>query len=340
MGSSTRKKKEKKKDFQKPKLRVGKTKAKADNFTDTSFKAKSIVLNQQSLTTAAPSTAHQLSHYLSLAASSKSDTQRKDAMSYLVTRLSAAPSSAPTLPASILLPKLLPLILDGSSSVRSSLLKLFKLLPPLDVADRISSVILYTRAGMTHLATEIRDDALNVLEWALETTGDACVKCPGGWVKTLNSFMSMLGWAPDRSASKWSAESKATFSSKSNRSFARQVAVLSRFLEAGLNDVTVYPERSLEEITFDPQTYMLPTVSDPFGYLNLFGPPRDEDATAYMDADARRGVFQRRFLAAVEKGAGDARRMGGETGRAGSGLAKVVREGMENFSAAGGYRVV
>ena len=57
MGSSSRKKKEKKKDFQvsrcflsfvfivltqfeKPKLRVGKTKARPDNFTDTSFKSK------------------------------------------------------------------------------------------------------------------------------------------------------------------------------------------------------------------------------------------------------------------------------------------------------------
>ncbi|PBP28336.1 pre-rRNA-processing protein IPI1 [Diplocarpon rosae] len=240
MGSSMRKKKEKKKDFQKPKLRVGKTKAKADNFTDTSFRAKSIVLNQQSLTTTAPSPAHQLNHYLSLASSSKSDSQRKDAMSYL---------------------------------------------------------------------------------------------CPGGWVKTLNSFMSMLGWAPDKSASKWSSESRASLSNKSNRSFARQVAVLAKFLEAGLHDVTVYPERSLEEITFDPQTYMPPTVSDPFGYLNLFGGPRDEDATAFMDAEARRRVFHRRFSAAIEKGAGEARKTGGETGRAGSRLAKVIREGMEKFSA-------
>ena len=40
MGSSTKKKKDKKKDFQKAKLKVGKARAKADNFTDTSFKSK------------------------------------------------------------------------------------------------------------------------------------------------------------------------------------------------------------------------------------------------------------------------------------------------------------
>ncbi|KAI9056252.1 hypothetical protein LZ554_001179 [Drepanopeziza brunnea f. sp. 'monogermtubi'] len=328
MGSSMRKKREKKKDFQKAKLRVGKTKAKADNFTDTSFKAKSIVLNQQSLTTVAPSTTHQLNHYLSLASSSKSDTQRKDAMAYLVSRLSNAPAGTPTLSAAILLPKLLPLILDGSTSVRTQLLRLFQTLPHRDVSDRAASVILYTRAGMTHLATEIRDDALNVLEWLLDVSGDAAVKCPGGWVKTLNSFMSMLGWTLDKSASKWSAESKVTFSNKTNRNFARQLVVLSKFLMAGLGEEAVIEKRTLDEIKFDARTYMIPTVSDPFGYLNLFGPPRDEDGAAYMDSDARRRVFHQRFSGTVEKGAEDARKMGGETGRAGSTLLKVTTEGM------------
>ena len=40
MGNSNRRKKEKKQDFQKAKLKVGKTKPKADNATNTSFKAK------------------------------------------------------------------------------------------------------------------------------------------------------------------------------------------------------------------------------------------------------------------------------------------------------------
>lgn len=40
MGKSAKAKKEKKKDFVKPKLKVGRGKAKPDNFTDTSFKAQ------------------------------------------------------------------------------------------------------------------------------------------------------------------------------------------------------------------------------------------------------------------------------------------------------------
>jgi hypothetical protein len=40
MGSSAKKKRERKKDFQKPKLKVGKPKPKAANQTDTNFRAK------------------------------------------------------------------------------------------------------------------------------------------------------------------------------------------------------------------------------------------------------------------------------------------------------------
>ncbi|KAL4794904.1 hypothetical protein BDV19DRAFT_364112 [Aspergillus venezuelensis] len=40
MGASAKRKKEKQKDFVKPKLKVGKAKGKPENFTDTSFKSK------------------------------------------------------------------------------------------------------------------------------------------------------------------------------------------------------------------------------------------------------------------------------------------------------------
>jgi hypothetical protein len=47
MGKSAKAKKEKKKDFQKAKLKVGKTKPKASNATDTSFKARCKTSNSQ-----------------------------------------------------------------------------------------------------------------------------------------------------------------------------------------------------------------------------------------------------------------------------------------------------
>ncbi|TAQ88685.1 hypothetical protein B7494_g2963 [Chlorociboria aeruginascens] len=334
MGSSARKKKEKKKDFQKPKLRVGKTKAKPDNFTDTSFRAKSIVVNQQSLTTAAPSSGTQFTHYLSLASSSKSDTQRRDALSYLTTQLSSQPVNATIpLPTAILLPKLLPLILDGSSSVRAQLLKFLRLLPPSDIGNHAESALLYTRAGMTHLAAEIRVDALDVLEWLLEVAQEDVVACPGGWVKTLKGFMSMMGWATSSGSTKWTTASKASFG-KTGKAFPRQLLVLSQFLKAGL----VKSEN--EGVGFviggrfplwDVEKHMVPTRSNAYAHLNLFGSSRDEEGEMYIDREDRQRVFHQRFQAIIEQGVESAKKEGGEAGRAAAVLSKVLREGMDDY---------
>ncbi|KAF8853161.1 hypothetical protein BDZ45DRAFT_677864 [Acephala macrosclerotiorum] len=331
MGSSARKKKEKKKDFQKTKLKVGKTKAKPDNFTDTSFKSKSITINQQSLTTNAPSSSSQFSHYLSLASSSKTDTQRRDALSYLTTQLASKPVNAPLpLPTAILLPKLLPLILDGSSSVRTQLLKFLRLLPQADIADRAESALLYIRAGMTHLAAEIRADALTVLEWLLEVAEDDVVTCPGGWVKTLKSFMSMMGWAVSSTTSKWTAASKASFG-KSGKSFPKQLLVLAQFLRAGL--VEPKDDLAVKSVVGNFQNFMIPTRSNAFAHLNLFGSSRDEEGEMYIDREDRQRVFEKNFLAAVNAGVENARKEGGEAGRAAAVLAKVLKEGMADYSA-------
>ncbi|KUJ23433.1 uncharacterized protein LY89DRAFT_680188 [Mollisia scopiformis] len=336
MGSSARKKKEKKKDFQKTKLKVGKTKAKPDNFTDTSFKSKSITVNQQSLTTNAPSSSSQFSHYLSLASSSKSDTQRRDALSYLTTQLASKPVNTPMpLPTAIILPKLLPLILDGSASVRTQLLKFLRLLPDADVADRAESALLYIRAGMTHLAAEIRSDALAVLEWLLEVADDDVVACPGGWVKTLKSFMSMMGWAVSNTTSKWTAASKASFG-KSGKSFPKQLLVLAQFLKAGLvevqDDFSVKAVRTSWPMA-NSQNFMIPTSSNAFAHLNLFGSSRDEEGEMYIDREDRQRVFEKNFLAAVNTGVEIAKKEGGEAGRAATVLAKVLKEGMADYSA-------
>ncbi|RDW79944.1 hypothetical protein BP6252_04582 [Coleophoma cylindrospora] len=335
MGSSARKKKEKKKDFQKVKLKVGKTKAKPDNFTDTSFKAKSIVVNQQSLSTSAPTSSAQFEHYLSLASSSKSDTQRRDALAYLTSRLSSRPVNEPLpLPTSILLPKLAPLILDGTASVRTQLLKFLRLLPSSDIGDRAEAMLLYIRAGMTHLAVDIRTDALSVMEWMLEVAPEDVVACPGGWVKTLKCFMSMMGWALSIGTTKWTAATKASFG-KAGKTFPRQLMVLAQFLRAGLVEQQALPPTASRQALFpltDVNIHMIPTSSNAYAHLNLFGTPRDEEGEMYVDREGRQRVFNKLFQTAVEKGIENAKKEAGEPGRAGAVLAKVLKDGMGDFN--------
>jgi pre-rRNA-processing protein IPI1 len=186
---------------------------------------------------------------------------------------------------------------------------------------------------MTHLAADIRTDALAVLEWLLEVAQDDVVTCPGGWVKTLNCFISMMGWAVSSGSTKWTSASKASFG-KAGKSLPRQLLVLAQFLRAGL----VESEAEVVSISggkfplWDVERHMIPTRSNAFAHLNLFGSSRDEEGEMYIDREDRQRVFHKRFQAAVETGIANAKKEAGEAGRAAAVLTKVLRDGMSDYS--------
>lgn len=72
--------------------------------------------------------------------------------------------------------------------------------------------------------------------------------------------------------------------------------------------------------------HMVPTAAAPYAYLNLFGQPRDEEGEMYETREDRYRVFSNRFKPAVERGLENARKEGGEVGRASSGAVKVLKE--------------
>ncbi|KAI1955124.1 rRNA processing protein [Ophidiomyces ophidiicola] len=333
MGSSQKRKKEKKKDFQKPKLKVGKARPQASNFTDTSFKARSIVLNQQSLSTTAPSATAQFSHSLSLL-NSKSDTQRKEALANLATAISSRPVNSPLpQPVSVILPSLVPLVLDGSNGVRTQLVKLLKVLPAADIEGHASFLLPYIRAGMTHLAADIRLSAIDILSWLLSVTGQEVVACAGGWIKTLNCFLSILGWHTEESA-KWSSN-RASFgkAGSDGKPMARVLQAFADFLREGLcapdNEAqdaagsdfygTAFPLRQTLQ-------HLLPMSSSPYAYLDLFGRPKDEEGEMYESREDRLRVFTQKFQPAVLRGINAAKKDGGEVGRVSASVSKALKE--------------
>jgi len=187
---------------------------------------------------------------------------------------------------------------------------------------------------MTHLAAEIRVDALAVLEWLLEVAKEDIVSCPGGWVKTLKSFMSMMGWAVTSGSSKWTTASKASFG-KAGKAFPRQLLVLAQFLKAGLVESEAEAAVSVGAGSFplvDVERHMIPTRSNAYAHLNLFGSSRDEEGEMYIDREDRQRVFQKRFQAVVQAGMENAKKEGGEAGRAAAVLNKVLLEGMADYS--------
>ncbi|MCJ1417895.1 rRNA processing protein [Xylographa parallela] len=334
MGSSVKKKRDKKKDFQKQKLKVGKARPQAANFTDTSFKSKAIVLNTQSLNINAPSSSDQFSHHLGLL-TSRSDTQRKESLSYLTTTIVSRPVGSPLQqPVSILVPKLLPLFLDGSNGVRNQLLKLLRVLPSGEVEDLIEKVLLYVRAGMTHLAADIRSSSMDILGWLLEAAGEAIVSCAGGWVKTLRCFLAMLGWSNEEANEAWSTN-KASFgkAGSEGKTLVKILNTLGLFLSIGITEAETTEE--VQGINFFPlshvQYHLLPKRSNTYASLNLFGSHRNEDNQMYEQCGERRKILSSKFQKALEQGLESARQEGGEIGRAAAAVTKIITQGLDDL---------
>ncbi|KAF2479383.1 Rix1 complex component [Neohortaea acidophila] len=336
MGSSAKKKKEKKKDFQKTKLKVGKARPKNTNATDTSFASKSIVFKQQNLTESARDSATLAAHNLSLLGS-KNETQRKDALIFF-TSLCADHEETMAVSPTVIAGKAMPLVLDGSAQVRTQLLKLLRALSTRgDLGAVVDQLLLYARAGMAHLSSEIRLSSLDVLNWMLEGENAlAVVSSAGGWIKTLRTFQNLLSWHGEvltgNAGGKWST-SKSTSNLGSSKLLVHQLTTLSRFLHVGLVRPSLQEEAEAAAQRaaalfplWHTDAHLLPTKSNPFGYLNLFGAVRDVESEVYEDAEQRAEIFvELGVYAACVRGAKEARKEAGEVGRAAALVEKALK---------------
>ncbi|KAH8194792.1 hypothetical protein TruAng_011042 [Truncatella angustata] len=333
MGSSTRKKNGKKKDFKKPKLKVGKAKPKPANFTDTSFKSKAIVLHEQ-LREDAPDVLERFKHHLSLL-TSRTDSQRRDALAYLTGQMSTTPPYNPVGTPTLMM-KLLPLMIDATGSVRNQLLKLLRTIPAPEVRSEVEKIMRYIRGAMTHISQEIKDDGLNYMDWLLDVAGDQVVESAGCWVKPLKDFESVLAWTAYAKATTttpgkggWTSAPRTTFGAKKfGASYPRQISVVAKFLECGF--------KRPEPIPWDAGQWFksfthLPTTPDPYGYIGLFSVPRDEDGRMYRDREDRQAIFHKQFYDTFSKGVEEAKKEGGLAGRAAAQLDKVLKDGMSDY---------
>lgn len=290
---------------------------------------------QQQLTEDAPDPTERFKHNLSLTAS-RTDTQRRDALSYLAGQLSTNPPTNPV-GTPTLLQKLLPVMSDSSGPVRNQLLKLLRNLPADEIRPHVEKIMLYIRGTMTNISQEVKDDGLNYMEWLLDVAGEDVVSNAGCWVKPLRDFMSVLGWtvkaAPTTTAkSGWTSAPRTTFGAKKyGQSFPRQMLVLSKFLEVGFKPGMPTPWTPNDWST---NVNCVPRTPDPFGYLGLFKPPRDEDGEVYRNREDRQDIFQKRFRATVEAGADMAKKEGGMAGRAAATLDQVLKDGMGDYERA------
>jgi pre-rRNA-processing protein IPI1 len=180
--------------------------------------------------------------------------------------------------------------------------------------------------------------ALDVLDWLLQTDPEAIVSSAGGWVKTLRTSQNLLSWHDTTSMNalgtngKWST-SKPTSNLGSNKLLVHQLTSLALLLTAGLTRPDLEKEQAEAARRaaklfplWHTDAHMHAKKSNPFGYLNLFGAPRDVESEMYEDAEDRVGVFDGLGLKdAFSKGVKEAKKEGGEVGRAAAQVEKALR---------------
>lgn len=147
----------------------------------------------------------------------------------------------------------------------------------------MEKVSMYIRAGLTHLAADIRHTALEVLEWALQVGGEELVSSPGGWIKTLKTSLMALAWNDDGAISSWTS-SRALVGRSGDKALPKTLTLLAAMLRVGLVAPPPPENPDPKQIWFPlwhVDHHMIPNRSNAYGYLNLFGPPKDEDSQGY-----------------------------------------------------------
>lgn len=225
MGSK-RKRLERKKDFQKTKLKVGNSARKPDNHTDTSFKAKQILLPNQSI-----ASTKDLAHSL-LLVRHHSATARKEALVYIQNNLPSNPSHYKQI-----ITATIPLITDQSQQVRTQLVAMLAAAADKQagfLALHINTIVLYVHAAMTHIAPEIRASLTLLLSLLLDKAPQPFVKAH--FVKTLRTFFPLMAWSLDKDVNRLAAASQASLSSISKRARPAHLATLRKLLAAVLEE--------------------------------------------------------------------------------------------------------
>ena len=101
--------------------------------------------------------------------------------------------------------------------------------------------------------------------------------------------------------------------------------VFADLIRVGLDDSNIV---ALEPLGCFPlwhvEHHFIPTKSNAYAYLNLFGPPRENDNQIFEDREDRLRIFRDTYSSPIEAAVDAAKKEGGELGRAASALSKAL----------------
>ncbi|GMM32936.1 Ipi1 protein [Saccharomycopsis crataegensis] len=335
MGSK-KKTKEKKKDFIKQRLKVGKDKPKASNHTDVSFTAKSISIPRQSVLDVKTNEA-EFAKNISLTRHATPQV-RKEAVLFLAKHW----RSHPTMLAAVI-SSIAKLILDQSGSVRGEVLKLLKTLPSASVQLHYTVLVLYVQSAMTHIGASVRHDSSKFLEVLMEDGGCGKLLVDNHWIKLSRCFFSLLHW-PINAAGVGLAVTVGSSAGGGGGGQAartarvRHLQVLGKFIEQGAVEVksidTEAGQIEAEGPHVSTQCYVTPDVPGPFQHLRLFARAvnieGDLNNMRFEDVLVRRKVLVDVFTERMMKELRSIVKEGGEVGRVANSLSVMMERVMED----------
>lgn len=274
---SKRKQKLKKADFQKTKLKVGKTAPKPKNYTDTSFTAKIISIKDQHLTLAADKTASPAYYRkrLSLLRHHNSNIRKETLEQFQREVPSLIKSNIMT----SLLRQAIPLMCDPMGPVRDAVLGLLKTIGDTDrqaLVLHCNLLVLYIHMAMTHITPGIQAQSTGFLRCLLDYCGMDIVR--QGWVKLLNGNLTVLGWGGPGKSTSGGGGSVVLPVRKRDSKYARaHLDGLRELIRYGCSSSVLAGEDgngsgsdSGSGLVDRYSVYLIPSMPQPYGYLKLF----------------------------------------------------------------------
>lgn len=304
---------------------MGKSKPKATTTTDTSFKAKAVVLPQQAIVRDQASDAA-FEHFLSLTKHHNSDS-RKEALVQIQTHVHAHTGNLrPVFQATA------PLILDESKKVRDTVEQLYR---STDVSPHLAShsslVMLYVQSAMTNITPEIRSQSTNFLTLLLEAAPREVARL--AWTRTVSNFFPLLGWPVDSTGAQAQKLASATvttglsFGSSASKTKLAHITALKTLLTTCLDPELDSDGPGASSSVFHPDTarFLLPATNLPFAGLDLFPASVTKNASQDVTEDVdSRWAFLRPLVPSLRNGLNNAVKEAGQVGRVAASILAVL----------------
>lgn len=331
--TKSRKQKQKKKDFLKKKLKVGKAAAKPNNLTDTSFVAKSINVKNQHLGDDAHNSLLKrlalLKHH--------NDTVRKETLQIYIKRMSEIINTNLMTP---LLKQSIPMVCDDDKFTRETLLELFDCIGTLNpqiLKLHYNFFILYITMSMTHIIPRIKADSTKYLICILKYCHDEIVR--NSWIKLMNGVLNVLGWGElgaNTSSGVLQTKKRDSINTKVHLDALYQLIKYGCTASPDMGDANEeMDDTNGKSSSCNVQNkYLVPDVPQPYAHLRLFvksikkstteGNIQDTNSLANQDLETRQMVFVDKFKDIILKETAQLIQDGGECGKSANNLAHLV----------------